>query len=339
MTTYYVDPAATGANDGSSWTDAWTNVQSAFDTASTGGDIVYCRGTQTLTASIDIDTNAGDTTNGYIKFIGCNASGVVDGTKFVLDGNSAATYCLAGGGTSDYYWLENLELKNATSHGINDGGELDYSVYVNCIAHTNGGDGFYLSGIMPHIILCKGYSNTGMGINVLGYESRILYSVAYGNSSYGIETGLSAYGAVISGCIIHDNTTYGLRIRDANVLVVNTVVDGEATGIIMEDNIGLQLGNRITNNTNGIDCNNKLLTVGWNYFHNSTTADVVDATRAFNLPYRAALTNHLMSGGIDGTNKVDVDADDGYNDRANDDFNLKASRTLIRTEIDLEVGS
>ena len=31
MPTYYVDPAASGANDGTSWTDAWETLQRAVD--------------------------------------------------------------------------------------------------------------------------------------------------------------------------------------------------------------------------------------------------------------------------------------------------------------------
>ena len=74
MATYYCDPDAGGANDGTLWTDAWTTVQSGFDTA-TAGDIVYCRGTETLAAAIDVDTNAGTATS-FIYFIGCNRTGM-----------------------------------------------------------------------------------------------------------------------------------------------------------------------------------------------------------------------------------------------------------------------
>lgn len=88
MTTYYVDPLAAGSNDGTSWTNAWTSIQSAFDTAVVG-DIVYCRGTQTVAARIDVDTNSGTNAGGFIKFVGCNASGTVDGTRFTIQGDGA----------------------------------------------------------------------------------------------------------------------------------------------------------------------------------------------------------------------------------------------------------
>lgn len=339
MTTRYVDPAASGANNGTSWTDAWTNIQSAFDTA-TAGDIVFCRGTQTLTITIDVDTQAGDATNGYIKFIGCNAGGSVDGTKFVLDGNSAATYCLSFAGTSDYYWIENFELKNATSHGYYAPAEGDYNVLINNISHNNGGDGFYIIGAVTTVILCNAYSNSSDGFLLGAASIKLIFCASYNNSGYGINTSSSYIYGIIYGTIIHNNTTYGLENPDSEFVMLNCVIDGEATGVLMgSDNRYIFLGNRITNNTTGINFNSKIGIAGWNYFHNNSTADVSNATLAYNIPYRTGLTNHLMSGGIDGTNKVDVDADDGYNDRTNDDFNLKASRTLIRTEVDLEVGS
>ena len=39
MADIYVKPAAGGANDGTSWTDAYTDIQSAFDTMASGDDI------------------------------------------------------------------------------------------------------------------------------------------------------------------------------------------------------------------------------------------------------------------------------------------------------------
>lgn len=337
MTDYYVDPGASGANDGTSWTDAWEDIQTAFDTV-TAGNICYCRGTQTLTVKIDVDTQTGDITNGYIKFIGCNAGGTVDGTRFVLDGNTAAAQCLYFAILSNYYWLENFEFKNATSHGYYAPSYGDNNIIINCIAHNNGGDGFYIGGSTTTCILCRSYSNTSDGFYLGAISVCLLFCVSNNNSAYGMNCSTGTSYGTIYGCIIHSNTTYGIENIDYAALILNNIIDGETTGLVINDHTARIIGNRITNNTTGIDLVTKLSIAGWNYFHDNT-ADVTNATLAYNIPYRAALTNHLMSAGIDGTNKEDVDADDGYNNRANDDFNLKASRTLIRTEIDLEIGT
>ena len=89
MALRYVDPAAVGANNGTSWADAWTDFQDAVDNWA-AGDTIYCRGTQILAAQIDVDGADGIATN-PIKIIGMNASGVDDGTYFTLDGNAAVS--------------------------------------------------------------------------------------------------------------------------------------------------------------------------------------------------------------------------------------------------------
>jgi len=339
MTVRYSDTAGSNTSPYDTWAKAATDPQTIVDLA-TAGDINYYRGTKTLAAPIDFDTTNGDTTNGYVKHIGCAADGSIDGTKYVLDGNSAATYCIYCATNGNYHWIENFELKNATSHGYYAPSTGDYNVLVNSIAHNNGGDGFYIGSSTATMILCKGYSNTSDGALLNSSRIRLYFCSFYNNSEYGINASTSANSNLLFGCLIHNNTTIGIDSLDNAPSIINCVIDGETTGILIgADQYAHLIGNRITNNTTGVNCNTKLNLAGWNYFHASGTADVSNATLTYNIPYRAALTNHLLSAGIDGTNKVDVDADDGYNDRTNDDFNLKASRTLIRTEIDLEVGS
>lgn len=334
MTTYYVDPAASGSNDGTSWTDAWTNVQSAFDTA-TAGDKVYCRGTQTLTVSIDMDTNSGSTT-APIEFVGCNASGNVDGTLFVLDGNSAATNCLNAGTNIDYINISHFQLKNATGNGF-DADANRRCLWYNCHFNNNGAAGWGAAAQTSHyttFIRCRFYSNTTYGVRYTGYTN-LLFCTVNNNTSTGVANGGSADHCLYYGSIIHDNGgSYGIYYSGDNSKVVNCVIDGESTGISNPSGVGgpwFVIGCRITNNTTGVDhaSSPKVGYIGWNYFHGNTT-DKTANMDDFQLIKDLTETD---------TNKYDVDADDGYNDRSNDDFNLKESRTLRRTSIDLGLGS
>jgi hypothetical protein len=335
MTTYYVDPAAGGANDGSSWTDAWTSLQSAADTAS-AGDIVYCRGTQTLTVKIDFDTNSGRSASGFIKFIGCNASGTVDGTRFALDGNSSATHAIENAGQS-WLWFENVEVKNCTGDGIDCGTGTSFGnwVLVNCYSHDNSSDGiatYRLSTGNMLLLRCRFESNSGSGID--GPYVGALYVVCCSikdNGAFGVQADW-AEDAVLVGDVIHNNGASGIVFgsnTDGGLLMHNVIHENDDHGIdhSMPEMLAI-IGNRITDNGKdgtgyGINCDTGDRAVyGWNYLDANTdgaTNGNIDA-----LPYDSDSDTNETSG------------TEGYNDGANDDFNLTTSATLRNTAIEID---
>lgn len=344
MATHYVDPAATGNDDGTSWTDAWDTLQEAADAAA-AGDTVYCRGTETLAAPVDFDTNSGSLAAGYIKFIGCNAGGTVDGTYFVLDGNSAAANCIRGVTTAQIYlWFENIEFKNATADGIAGIAGDDHWMFINCSFNTNGNSGFEYSNF-DYLCLfgCIAHNNTDHGITnslVNALVTKMAFCVARDNGDIGLRIRATS---TTFGCVTHDNGSdagdAGIYIAGGGCLIANCIIDGEYTGIynFSGDDTALFM-NRITNNTVGIDFTNELTLCGWNYLHDNTT-DLANPAAWSDPGIHAA---YITWKSTTNTNKADTDADDGYNARVSDDFNLKTSRTYNgdgNDTIDLGIGS
>ena len=338
MATYYVDPAAGGNNDGSDWTNAWTNVQNAFD-AAVAGDTVYCRGTQTLGAKIDVDTNSGTLAVGYIKFIGCNAGGSVDGTRFVLDATDTYANCMDDAAAGQIYiWIQNFELKQATGDGFNGSvAATDYWVWINCISHDNGGSGWELSACDDFaFIKCQAYSNDSHGFSNMKSDTFFGFCASWANGDSGY---YSSYTNTYYSSIAHDNgpdaADLGFKLGTAGRML-NCIADGEKLGVYLYGDMNIILCNRITNNEVGIDFSNEIGLCGWNLFHNNTTADLANPA-AFGAAYAIAIPDDSDTN----TNEIDPDADDGYNARATDDFNLKASRTYNgETEfVDLNIGS
>ena len=183
MATYYVDPAASGSNNGTSWTNAWTGMQLAIDgtngTQPAAGDTIYMRGTETLTVSIDMDGNSGDMTSGWIKWVGVNASGVEDGTRYVIDGinlpstsGSGLNYSSYG---TDYQQFHNIEIKRCYFHGISMSSNSGVNGLhaVNCSFNNNGRAGWSGAGL-------------SFGFNTPNYAS--FYHCQFNdNAQYGVQ--------------------------------------------------------------------------------------------------------------------------------------------------------
>ncbi len=317
MSTYYVDPAATGANDGSSWANAWTSLQSAADTA-VAGDTVYCRGTQTLSAAIDFDTNSGTSAN-PIKFIGCNASGVVDGTQFVVNGNSAVASCLVGG--VDFVWLENFKVVDGTSRGLSYSTYCNWWVLNNVWFHSHGGYGIYAAGYIRNtrLLRCRFSSNTTGGIYRIN-APQLTDCRFDNNGSYGENNSL--YPKYMTDCVF-DDTGEAVYCGGKDHVFRNCVFDGNTTGLRDGNSYSIVSGCRFTNNTTGIDQAMGMAFPIACYFGGNTT----DISGDYSVAPIDGSTSHVIFNGSD--------TDHGYVDSAAGDFNLAEGASLRSVEVAL----
>lgn len=322
MTTYYVDPGAEGENDGTSWDDAWISLQSAADTAA-AGDTVYCRGTQNLSAAIDFDTASGTYDGGYIKFIGCNASGVNDGTRFTLKRTANTINGIYVNGVS-FVWLENISIEDCTgTAGIAVANAYsDKWRLINVRCHNNTGRGAFINSYGRYWSFhgCVFTANGGIGI-YRPVDSKFHGCVFNGNGDNGVDqSGSNSY----DNCIFHNNTGYGINFYNSGSFN-NCVVDGNGGGGVKISYAApdyMLTGCRITNHSAsgkvGVDvtANTRVGLIGC-YFGNNATD--VTANRYDIIPINCA-TDHVILGGSD-TNH-------GYTDQTADDFNLRSDASI-----------
>lgn len=336
MTTYHMDTAGSNTAPYDTWAKAATALQTLADLA-TAGDTVYCRGTQTLAAAIDIDINNGDETNGMISFIGCNAAGVNDGTYFVLDGNNAAANCI-NANNIDHVRLENFEAKNATGHGINSSNSCQYWMFNKVSSHNNGDCG--INGQNFHkalFVRCAVYSNTDDAFNYLGADSLLLFSALHDNTDDGVYVLLS--NVVVIGSLIYDNGDTGISLFGQGSLVFNCAIngnthDGIASYSAAGSGSGFVIGTRITNHPGagdiGLNANGEIVLHGWNYYEDNDGNNIQNNTLAL----------EILNDGA-GTDQEDqADTNEGYTDKTDgaEDFNLRSDATARRTAVTIPVA-
>jgi len=354
MTDYYVDADLdSGDNDGGgdgdaydptsagNWTNAWKTFADCMagtnGSAPAAGDVVFCKGTDTLGSATVTTSASGSVASGFITFIGCAADGSVDGTRVVINGDGSYVPLTNGG--HSFLWFENFEFTNSSGDGVAWHTNGDYCVFVNCISHSNSsGDGFTgASGDQVLFVKCQAYSNGDDGYSGWGSACRFMLCTAYSNTDTGFAT-TSGY-AVYFGSIAHDNgANAGDEGFDLNAsdIMINCIADGENVGVYLTSDYGQVFFSRLTNNAAHANLSNEIGIFGWNVFYNATADNDLDLPDAWSTFAARTYAYFLRDESLLNTNKSDTadwgsgtigDADDGYNDKAGpDDFNLKASR-------------
>ncbi len=340
---FYVDPAAGGLGDGSSWINAWTSIQTAFDTA-VAGEIVYCRGTQTFAdaTTIDVDTQSGTNAAGWIRFIGCNAAGNRDGTRFVIDVNSQACNGLTFNGTADMVWLENFEIKNAGAGGDSKSGIVSITassvgcVFINVSVHNCSGIGINGAQFTTQnfFFRCVSYLNT---LDGFAYGGGLFFACCARDNG---RDGFASIGDSL-GCLAYDNGDDGFSDVSPQAHMLNDVSNGNADdGVVLATSTStyglLFIGCRTTNHSGagdiGLNANSEPCLTLSCYFEDNDGDNIQNATVHQNISIDGTATSSNI--------EDQANTNEGYTDKTDDaqDFNLRSDASLRRTAITIPVS-
>lgn len=335
MADYYIDTGGSGTSPYDTWAKAANTpalAQTVLDTA-VAGETIHAQGTLTLTAQLDIDTNEGDTTDGFIKLIGYNGSEVNDGTRFVIDGNNSAVNVIKNT-SMDYWWFENIECKNSNGgDGFEGSGPANKNVFINCCANNNDIYGFATYDFNEgRFIRCVAYSNTNDGFGNGRSNQSYLFCRSRDNGQSGFDV-YYATGCMI-GCIADHNTNDGFE--NVRPDLFNCVVDGNTdngyqahVSTYMPQIIGCRVTNHSGAGDIGINAGGLPLIHGWNYYQNNDGANIQNGTLAEEVPYNGATTDAEDQG----------DTESGYVDEDDpEDYNLTDAATSRRTGIQIPVS-
>ena len=235
MSVWYVYPGAVGADNGTSTTDAWTTVRSALTSGSVaGGDIVYCRGSETISTVINVSLAAWAVPYLPYQFIGVNSSWEVDGTNYTISVGAASFTIINAITSADAllfrYFTFNNPLANVSVTGIVT---RDYCVLWNC-TFADLYRGATLKGVCTvkscYFSSCSDYGaksnttqparyfysrfdNCGTGIVTYGYD--FIVGSVFSNCTYGIlhPTTGGTYPISVVQCTFY-NDTYGIYLTN-----------------------------------------------------------------------------------------------------------------------------
>jgi len=264
----YVDSSASGTNNGSSWINAFTSLQSALETAISGYTIWVAKGTYYPSSGYNLCDDSGDSTRYYhfemkegVKIYGSFA-GYEDPEDFNPSKRDFTTdrTILSGdigtrGNNTDncyhvFYHPEGLNLTDsALLDGMNiTGGNAD----ADGVDNYAGGGGMYNKSNSPtltNVTICKNSSKGGGGIYNFSYSSPILNNVTISeNISIGFGGGM--YNYLSSSPILTNVTISGNSARLSGGGMFNYSSSSPTlTNVIVSGNTSTSGGGGIMNYT------------------------------------------------------------------------------------------
>ena len=331
---YYIDTDGSGTSPYDTWAKAAntnTLAQTVLDTA-VAGETIHARGSLTLTAQLDIDQHEGDMTDGVIKVIGYNAAGVNDGTRFIIDCNDAVAAGIYNN-SMNYWYFENIEVKNAVGGDGFTGEAAQYNTFINCCANNNDARGFNTYNLSRSLFIrCVAYSNTSDGFGPGSASQGLIFCRSRDNGQSGFD--ITYMGGATIGCITDHNGNDGFEGHNVGNVIFNCVSDANTDNGYIPSSVSTYLlsliGCRITNHSGagdiGVDANGRILVYGWNYYQNNDGNNIQNDTIAYEILDDGAGTDAEDQG----------DTESGYvNQDDPEDYNLTDEATSRRTAIQI----
>ena len=303
--TFYVDQTSgLDGNDGTSPAKAWKTL-GYVETQMTGGTVlpghtVRLKAGETWTERFTPPTSG--TLGNLITFdrYGTGADPIIDGT--------AQTYAFDVGFSIDYIGIKDIQVINATSHGLyfagNLGGFID-----GVTAYDNGGSGINGGLVQPSYIRnCTSYHNTGAGILILGPGSSVVMTnnICYENTADAMSISNSTGQAVslYNNTLVDSTGGAGLALIGTSwsaATIRNNIFAGNST-------YGISLNAVAAAVTHDIDYNS--------YFDNGASPfdkHMLHDAAVYDLAGIIANTDYEDAG---------LDVDPLFSDSANDDYRL-----------------
>jgi hypothetical protein len=194
--TYYVSPAGSNSNSGTSWSAPWATLQKAADTVVAGDTVYVGDGVYTTSADTLVTFSRSGTSGAWITF----KSSTKWGAK--LSGNNQATATAAYfGATSGYIKFDGFEISN-----------------FNLIAFSVYGSNLIFEGNLVHHIgrICTDASNGRVGASISGGQNILIDRNTFND--------IGRFGPGESGCNPstqnYQNLDHGLYMTATNNVTV-----------------------------------------------------------------------------------------------------------------------
>ena len=260
QTVWYVNDDAHGANNGTSWTDAYTDLHSALTAAQSGDQIWVAAGRYvgnfTLTLEVEL----------YGGFAGTETELAQRDWKInetILDGNQTGSVVTSPPGATATTRIDGVTITNGSGGGVylyrSSPTIANNTITGNSASHDGGG--MYLWNSSPTIAgntITGNSAEYGGGLYLRYSSPTIVNNAVTGNIAYGYGGGLYLY---ISFPAIADNTISsnvarsgggGLYLADSSPTIANNTITGNSSSGYDSGGGGLSLSYSnptIANNT------------------------------------------------------------------------------------------